>query len=738
LGGWLVLEPWITPSLFYQFLGKDRTGVAMDLWGFCSVLGAEEGNRQLTRHWDTWVTDAHLTELSARGVNSVRLPVGDWIFEPYGPYVGCTDGALAKVDWVVAAAATHGLSVLLDIHGVRGSQNGFDNSGRAGDVAWTSLGSTQAIGVATFEHWPVRSAEWVGSFDRDEATYTEVNYGNLNMTLRVIEAIALRYANSPSVLGLEPVNEPWQFTPLDVLKSFYWQGYLVVKRVAPSWRFVMHDSFRFTPEAWGGFMRGCPDIVLDTHIYQAWRDPSNKESFYVDACQAKNQISVMERSFGPVVVGEWSLASDNCAMWLNGFNDNMPGFPKLPCKYTPCPKPYMNDDNGDDDDDDDGDLDGGGSGFRDGSGFIQPGAPPDPTKPLQQPYGTGVSGPVFGLCPTDIDWVDGNGQVGGGGSVSGGLPRNSKGGNAEAEAAAAAKLYDSTVTLSLAHKKLHAWSTASHGFYFWNFRAEVSDRWDFLASSKLGWVPDNLADLDAKVATACVNEDNGIYLCEARRGIFASTTKEGLGYVCAQEYPSNSNNPTDDDPLQQCTDSFSALTGQALLSFADVKFNGYWATHRTEGVTCDFGGAAELQSKRTNTTMATAKDDDGDDSESVETSLKGSLGPSHYVANTAMAIVFFAAAAAVFLFSCGSAAKKKTTKTARDDETQPPKHQRGGGGAYQQVELSSSLSAIPTTVARTMQPKTENNLPVGGNGGEPHGSGGALFWGKPSGYSQIV
>ena len=25
LGGWMVLEPWITPSLFYQFLGKKYT-----------------------------------------------------------------------------------------------------------------------------------------------------------------------------------------------------------------------------------------------------------------------------------------------------------------------------------------------------------------------------------------------------------------------------------------------------------------------------------------------------------------------------------------------------------------------------------------------------------------------------------------------------------------------------------------------------------------------------------------
>ena len=41
------------------------------------------------------------------------------------------------------------------------------------------------------------------------------------------------------------------------------------------------------------------------------------------------------------VVGEWSLATDNCAMWLNGFNDNVPGFPKVECEMVKCPDPYM-------------------------------------------------------------------------------------------------------------------------------------------------------------------------------------------------------------------------------------------------------------------------------------------------------------------------------------------------------------------------------------------------------------
>ena len=90
LGGWLVLEPWITPSLFYQFLGGDETSTAFDTYTFCEVLGPEEGNIQLRRHWETWVTEDIIQELAASGaVNSLRLPVGDFMYKPYGPYSKC-------------------------------------------------------------------------------------------------------------------------------------------------------------------------------------------------------------------------------------------------------------------------------------------------------------------------------------------------------------------------------------------------------------------------------------------------------------------------------------------------------------------------------------------------------------------------------------------------------------------------------------------------------------------------
>ena len=79
IGGWLVIEPWITPSLFYRFLGKTHSeGVGIDSSSFCEALGAEEANKVLRAHWDTWITEEQIKQLADREVEIVRLPVGDW------------------------------------------------------------------------------------------------------------------------------------------------------------------------------------------------------------------------------------------------------------------------------------------------------------------------------------------------------------------------------------------------------------------------------------------------------------------------------------------------------------------------------------------------------------------------------------------------------------------------------------------------------------------------------------
>lgn len=112
--------------------------------------------------------------------------------------------------------------------GVRRSQNGFDNSGVASNITWEPDGKH-------FAHWPIRSAGWLGVFDPTTFTYQSISWDRLRSTVSLLQQIALNLSGHPAVLGIEALNEPWQFTPLDVLKAFYWDAYWAVRAAAPHW-----------------------------------------------------------------------------------------------------------------------------------------------------------------------------------------------------------------------------------------------------------------------------------------------------------------------------------------------------------------------------------------------------------------------------------------------------------------------------------------------------------------------
>ena len=306
-------------------------------------------------------------------------------------------------------------------------------------------------------------------------------------------------------------------------------------------------------------MRGCPDRALDTHIYQAWLDPASHASFFANACQQKKNIAAMEQAFGPIVVGEWSLATDNCAMWLNGFNDNLPGFPRLPCKYIPCAESYMNDEE-----------------------YQQPGTPVDPSKPIQGPYGTGMSGPVWGLCPVGRDWV---------------LETDPEHGQdfVHTPAEAPPRRDDTNAVMSaLALKKINAFSGIGHGFYFWNFRTDLDEpHWSYMAALERGWIPSGNLNSDT-VNDACHKEDNGLYRCVSKRDQLEDVVRNNVkGCIAAEDSQAN-------------VTYLDSLHGNDLFDEADKAFDEFWQKHRVEGATCDFGGIATL--KEIN--MTYAEDDD--------------------------------------------------------------------------------------------------------------------------------
>jgi hypothetical protein len=226
-------------------------------------------------------------------------------------------------------------------------------------------------------------------------------------------------------------------------------------------------------------------------------------------------------------------------MWLNGFNDNLPGFPRLPCKYVPCGKPYM--------------------------GSEQPGAPVDNTKAIQGPFGTGMSGPHFGLCPVGRDWL----------KESSGNPQTGR--DWVRAPPQAPKHLDDTdnVMTHLAYKKISAFSGIGHGFYFWNFRTDVDEpRWSYMLALEKGWIPKGNLNSE-KIQNACLAEDRFEYRCALKHGVAASAVESAVDYIL--------------DDMNETATSEDYDVDRASTIISD-----YFESHKGMGTTCDFGGVAML------------------------------------------------------------------------------------------------------------------------------------------------
>jgi len=149
--------------------------------------------------------------MASREVEIIRVPIGDWTLKAYGPYVGCTDGAKDKVQWLLDTAQTYGIKVLLDVHAVKDSQNGFDNSGLANRTQWMNENN--------FNHDAV--GEWMGEWDSLRQKYKSIKQENIDWAKDTIQGLLDTWGTHEALYAIEPVNEPWGSSDLNVLMDFY-------------------------------------------------------------------------------------------------------------------------------------------------------------------------------------------------------------------------------------------------------------------------------------------------------------------------------------------------------------------------------------------------------------------------------------------------------------------------------------------------------------------------------------
>jgi glucan 1,3-beta-glucosidase len=263
LGGWLVLEKWMTPSLFEGLEANDETN-------FCNELGEAKYER-LKAHRDSFIQKSDFTWLSIQGVNAVRIPVGHWILDGQAPYVAAAEYLDTAMDW----ADEIGLKVIIDLHAAPGSQNGWDHSGKAGEILWH-----------TKEENIVRSLDIVGQ-------------------------LAERYAGRPSLYGIELLNEPHWTVPIETLVGYYQEGYRRVREhCGNTVAVIISDAFRPLQE-WVDVMNK-PDfvnVVLDTHLYQAFDKKyahMKLEEHIQSSAEWRENIEQFTAN-KPLIVGEWSL-----------------------------------------------------------------------------------------------------------------------------------------------------------------------------------------------------------------------------------------------------------------------------------------------------------------------------------------------------------------------------------------------------------------------------------------------
>ncbi|TFK50792.1 glycoside hydrolase family 5 protein [Heliocybe sulcata] len=304
LGGWFVLEPFITPALYQKYNG------AIDEWTLSEAMrndtGEGGGIGQIEDHYNTFITEEDFAQIAGAGLNWVRVPIPYWAIETWEGEPFLEGVAWKYILRMFSWARKYGLRVNLDLHTVPGSQNGYNHSGRFGQVNFLF----GVMGIA-----------------------------NAQRTMDYIRIIA-EFISQPEYKNLVPmfgiVNEPL-LTQIgqDVLTRFYLQAHDMIRNIggygAGNGPYIsIHDGF-IADNAWADFLPGSDRIILDTHPYFAFDGaPNNAPVATTDpvggvwpqqACNGWGPtMNQSLEAFGVTVAGEWSVGYNDCGLFVEGVN----------------------------------------------------------------------------------------------------------------------------------------------------------------------------------------------------------------------------------------------------------------------------------------------------------------------------------------------------------------------------------------------------------------------------------
>jgi glucan endo-1,6-beta-glucosidase len=120
LGSLFVFEPWLAETEWSN-MGCSGQNSEFDC---VSHLGQAQANSVFQAHWNSWITQADITQMQSYGLNTIRVPVGYWMMESivYADSEHFPQGGIGYLEQLCGWASDAGFYIIIDMHGAPGAQ----------------------------------------------------------------------------------------------------------------------------------------------------------------------------------------------------------------------------------------------------------------------------------------------------------------------------------------------------------------------------------------------------------------------------------------------------------------------------------------------------------------------------------------------------------------------------------------------------------------------------------------
>lgn len=295
LGGWFIPEVWMNPS-FFQGSGLGWGG---SLCAMRKKYSEEVTEERMQSRLSTWITEEDFRLIKNMGFNSVRLPLGYWnlINDPYSMYAPADHSIAVKyIDFAFDMCDKYGLTLLLDLHGAPGSQNGQDHSGCGMEAAFLDA---RKMNVTVWD-----------------LPYHPQERDNIELALQAVGEMAARYGHRSCLLGIEILNEPgynFESEQSAQLLQYYKDAYLTIRQYSSSALVIVNELFSEFYSRSGEMLQepNFYNVVLDMHLYNWQAGEKEQESNEAHIRDAAEWGGVIQKNAAshPVMVGEFCMST---------------------------------------------------------------------------------------------------------------------------------------------------------------------------------------------------------------------------------------------------------------------------------------------------------------------------------------------------------------------------------------------------------------------------------------------